>query len=117
MPDHYVANVGNRDLWLDGAPIPAEQCRQRGQEILADYDAYRDRLSAPILEAGLRYVLDHHTDGPGPLVHLFATNQSETAGPYRDKDTVDVARVLKRLLPERLRGSRVKLRTENRVRG
>jgi hypothetical protein len=99
----YLANVGNRDVCLDGRLIPAEESRATGEAILRRYQSYRERLSAPIIEAGLRHVLGRGTrEDPVLLsVWLFATNQDESAAEHRSKDTVHLAHALGRYLPER----------------
>jgi hypothetical protein len=106
MPEHrrvlFLANVGNRDLYLDGRPL-ADQHRARGKEILADYAAHKDRLQAPILEAALQRVL-REGSAERPLlitVGLFGTDQSPSAGQHYERDTEPLARVLAKYLPER----------------
>ena len=42
-----------------------------------------------------------HPTPPRVTVCLFATNQPETAGEHRDRDTIELAGVLKGYLPER----------------
>lgn len=98
----YLANVGNRDVWLDGQPIPAERSRAQGEAILADPAAYRGRLRAPLLETGLGWALERGTsEQPVRLVvGLFGTNQPETTPEaFRARDTASLARVLERYLP------------------
>ncbi|HZU07466.1 MAG TPA: hypothetical protein VFB73_15995 [Chloroflexota bacterium] len=99
----YLANVGNRDVYLDGQPLPADQARALGEQIRNQYEAYRDRITAPIIEAGLEHVLARGKPERRVLVtvYLFATNQDASAGPHRARDTVHLAEVLCRYLKER----------------
>ena len=106
MPEHrrvlFLANVGNRDLNVDGQPV-SDDHRARGEAILADYAAYAGRLSAPILEVALQRVLREGTADQPLLVTvgLFGTDQPSSAGSHRRRDTAPFAHVLARYLPER----------------
>jgi len=96
----YLANVGTRDLTRNGRPT--SNCRADGEAWLHDYDAVKDELDTPILLPGLRYVLQHVNQLD---VLLFYSDQDETvAEEHRSRDTVYLAQVLRRLLPERLPG-------------
>lgn len=106
MPEHrrvlFLANVGNRDLNVDGQPVPNNH-RARGEAILNAYEDYAGRLSAPILETALQRVLREGT-AERPLlitVRLFGTDQPPSAGSHHERDTAPFAKVLERYLPER----------------
>jgi len=95
----FLANVGARDLCLDGSPL--QPARTQGQRVWQDYPAYASRLTAPILEPVLHYVLDRFGLRRLDLVILFGTDQPETAPEDRRlQDTAYVAHVLERWLKE-----------------
>lgn len=109
----FLTNVGNRDLRFDGAPLPPDEMRVRGEAIDREYRtrkdaAYRDRLSAPLIEPGLRMALRAGTaDDPAEVeVVLFVTNQPEagTDPRHHARDTVHVGAVLARYLRARYAG-------------
>lgn len=98
-----LATIGNRDLMVDGQPIPPEQIRPRGEEIARDFDSYRERLAAPLLEPCLRYIRDRGSaDRPVRLrIRLFGTDQGAGAGRHSLRDTIHLARAVAKLLPQR----------------
>lgn len=96
-----IANVGQRDLQLDGRPLDAKRLRAEGARIEAEYETLQARLSAPMLSAALDYVRTRH-DGAQVRVLLTATDQADAR--FREGDTVTCAGVLKRLLAERFGG-------------
>ncbi len=96
-------NVGSSDL--DRALLPELSRlseRERAQRILAQWDAYAQRLRLPIISKALRYVLNQ----PGDLARLtlIASNQGDAppADPYLTdlwgKDTHGTAQVIARIL-------------------
>ena len=93
----YLANVGTRDVLLDGQPIKSP--RQDGERLWHDYDQVRERLSTPILEPGLRRAVE----GAGRVdrLVLFVSDQPETTpSRYRDLDTLYLGEMLRRKLRE-----------------
>jgi hypothetical protein len=96
----YIANVGTRDIQVDGKPL--SRPRSEGAELLAQYDAVRARLSAPIVFPGLLRVLE--TAPRIEHIQLFATDQARhtTEERFYDKDTIELGRILERLLREEL---------------
>ncbi len=108
----YLANVGTRDATCNGKPSSTTlsdgrsvpNCRADGQQWLDRFVVLENNLDAPILLPGLQRVLaPFQTALPQVRVILFYTDQDETVKEdYRRSDTVNVARVLQRLLPQRL---------------
>ncbi|MCX8038396.1 MAG: hypothetical protein N3D11_15325 [Candidatus Sumerlaeia bacterium] len=106
-----LANVGQRDLYVDGrAPeVPKKgmsepagnvlPLRQLGKQILGNHEAWRGRLSAPMLESAVRHILETVSGAPLRVI-LFATDQADS--PHRENDTIETAKVLAKWLPERL---------------
>jgi hypothetical protein len=96
----YLANVGTRDITLDGEPL--KKPREDGNKLLRAYEAFREafasRLDAPILFPGLRRAIQ--AAGRVDRLVLFASDQPETTDlRYRDFDTVHIAELLRRWLP------------------
>lgn len=105
-----IANVGQRDLQLDGRPLDAKCLRAEGARIEGEYEALKDKVSAPMLSAGLAYIRSR-VDGAKVRVLLVATDQEDAR--FREGDTVTCAGALKRLLTQRYGGlvARVQVRT------
>lgn len=99
MTVFYLANVGTRDLTLNGkSPSPP---RQQGEEWLGCYEAVYDQLDAPILRPGLMRVIKKV--GHVSQVVLFVSDQPEaTDARFRNNDTVFLGELLKRYLSKRL---------------
>ncbi len=98
MTTVVLANVGMRDVRLDGEPL---QCpRDDGQRLLGEWPGIGPRLSLPIIEPLITFVKGHW--GWPEAVVLFATDQPPTALPrHRANDTVHCAELAKRLLNDR----------------
>lgn len=99
----YLANVGTRDILLDGKPLPWP--RPDGADLLSQYETVRSRLDAPILLPGLHHVLGlvHRVD----LVVLFASDQPDPPATREDfwkRDTIHLGRILAQFLQDRLAG-------------
>ncbi len=95
-----LSNVGARDILKDGQEI--RPARPEGQRLLQELErdpGLAQRLTFPILEPCLRELLRMHPEGLDLLV-LFGTDQREES--YRNTDTLYFARILERLLPERV---------------
>ncbi len=91
----YLANVGTRDVTLDGEPLRVP--RIDGERLLQEYDMVRDRLDAPILVPGLRHAVE--AAGRVDRLVLFYSDQPETEAPrFRNYDTVYLAQILERWL-------------------
>lgn len=111
-----ISSIGNRDLTLDGSLLPREEFRDRTAELLEqsrrDRAAVLGRLQAPILEPVIRWVLQQHTEPPGPdrpeprrpqlKVYLVATDQPETTR-QRFSDTLHAAELLREWLADRFK--------------
>jgi hypothetical protein len=93
----YLANVGTRDVQRHGQALPRP--RLDGAALLADFDVVRAELTAPILSAGLRRVLQ---DVPSiSRVQLFVTDQPappDTRESHWQRDTVEFGKLLQRIL-------------------
>ncbi len=91
-----LCNVGNRDLMLDGEARPPRPARGEGRRLLDRYPTVAARLTFPIIEPCLRYIIEQHPDGVDQLV-LFGTDQPDPA--YRASDTLHFAALAARRLP------------------
>jgi len=103
-----IANVGQRDLHLDGRPLEAKRLRIEGERVEREYGTLRERISAPMLFAAL----DHLRSMPEKAqvrVLLVATDQADPR--FREGDTVNCAAVLKRVIADRGMASKVLVRT------
>lgn len=104
-------NMGNRDVRDVAAhrPIP----RQHGNALLAEMkhsaDPVYPRLSLPILDPALAYILQQNAGRIEQLV-LFGTDQPETGAtsadgiPFRERDTWPYTLVAQKLLKARMGG-------------
>ncbi len=99
-----IANVGQRDLQLDGRPLDASRLRSEGERLGGEYSVLQDRLSAPIVEAALAHIRSV-AEKPKVNVFLVATDQDDER--YREGDTATCAAVIERLLRERRLASEV----------
>lgn len=100
-----LCNVGSRDVMIeDRVPSPA---REEGLRLLREYDTVASRLTFPIMEPSLRYILDRHPGASGHLL-LLGTDQPDPA--YRSTDTLHFAELAARRLPEVFPGLRVEWR-------
>jgi len=93
----YLANIGTRDVMVDGQYL--NRPRAEGERLLQNYDKVWQTLAAPILWPGLQYVLS--LSGNIERVYLFASDQDKTVEEkFRDKDTVYFGNILERWLPQ-----------------
>ena len=84
MSVHLLANVGNRDVLLNGEKI--EPARYRGKEILDRLGEHIQGLTLPLLTPAVNELLSRHNKIE---VVLFATDQPEgTPEKYRETDTL-----------------------------
>lgn len=91
-----LCNVGNRDLILEGEAGPPRPARGEGRRLLDEYPTVAARLTFPIIEPCLRYVVAQHPGGIDRLV-LYGTDQEGSA--YRANDTLHFAELGARRLP------------------
>ncbi|RLA87353.1 MAG: hypothetical protein DRG40_00545 [Deltaproteobacteria bacterium] len=101
----YLANVGTRDVLYRGKLL--YKPRSEGKELLDHYDSVKSKLSAPIIGAGLSYILQH-TEKLW-YVWLFVTDQPAppaTPESYWENDTVELGELLQRFLHDEF-GERV----------
>src|SRR5262245_1900017 len=91
----FLANVGNRDLFLGGQEI--RPARTRGKEILDNFAEHRHNLILPILGPVIRSI---ETDDPEAQIDLvlFCTNQEGAEERFRANDTFSVGECIKKLL-------------------
>ncbi len=108
-----LCNVGNRDLILEGEVGPPRPAREEGRRLLDEYPTVAARLTFPIIEPCLRYIIEQHPDGVDQLV-LFGTDQPDPA--YRASDTLHFAALAARRLPTLL-GDALKIADWQPVRG
>src|SRR5579883_2281222 len=99
-----LANVGNRDLWVDGKPLSAPALRAQGEALFKELEHHPrqvlPRLDAPLLRPCLDLLLER-SDSGGEIerVVLYATDQPLEVQPdFRNRDTIWSARVLERWL-------------------
>lgn len=100
MRTAYIANVGTRDIQLDGKPLAANEIRTQSQHILDNYNEHRARLTAPILRHGIQEILDKlGKDGCIDRVLLFVTDQSSDVSQSKS-DTLYLGGILELFLPD-----------------
>ncbi|MDD4281990.1 MAG: hypothetical protein PHW58_07190 [Candidatus Methanofastidiosa archaeon] len=88
MNEYLIANVGNRDVLLDGGPI--DEPLIKGKEILEQYEAYEARLSFPLFEKLVR-------NKSYEKIYLIVTDQKgELEDSYRKKDTRYFGEIIKK---------------------
>lgn len=105
-----LANVGNRDVLYEGKEL--RPAREKGEELLGHFDEESSQIELPILNASLRYISSLHARYPevrnkgerAPRVGLFATDQNDS--PHRDTDTVNLAKIAEKKLPQMFPESR-----------
>jgi len=90
-----LTNIGSRDVLLDGQEI--RPARTEGERLLTDYKACAARLSFPIVEPVLRYLLERHPSEE-LLLYLFGTDQADPR--FQPTDTLYFAQLMARRLPE-----------------
>lgn len=99
-----LCNMGNRDLVLEGEAGPPRPAREAGRRFLDQYATVAPRLTFPIIEPCLRYILAQHQEGIDRLA-LYGTDQEDPS--YGAHDTLYFAELAARRLPDIL-GSCVK---------
>lgn len=101
-----LCNVGARDVQLDGKPF--EKPRLDGEQWLSKLEAdpaLASRLSFPIIQPCLEYALKQHPDSSLRLV-VFGSDQDDPL--YRERDTLNSARLAAKFLPGRFSQGKVK---------
>lgn len=91
-----IANVGQRDLMIDGKPLPSEKLRECSKEIDENYESQKGRLSAPLLEPAMNLILNKFDNKTEIKMTLIATNQEDLN--FQKGDTTYCAEVLEKLL-------------------
>jgi len=85
-------NIGNRDVKIGGKIIPKEEVRSRGEEILNNYDSFKERLNFELVSPFLKKFNPNK-------VYLFVTNQEDPE--FRKQDTLFFGRIIQRFIKER----------------
>jgi len=85
-------NIGNRDVKIGGEIIPKEEVRSRGEEILNNYDSFKERLNFELVSPFLEKFNPNK-------VYLFVTNQEDPE--FRKQDTLFFGRIIQRFIKER----------------
>lgn len=85
-------NIGNRDVKIGGEIIPKEEVRSRGEEILNNYDSFKERLNFELVSPFLKKFNPNK-------VYLFVTNQEDPE--FRKQDTLFFGRIIQRFIKER----------------
>ena len=102
-----ICTLGNRDVLLSGEPIKPP--RDRGKDILKNFEEYKPLLTCPIIQPVLNYVF--HDLGLQTIdrLVLVATDQDErtTMLEFRQNDTIEFAHILQTLLPRVIRKQHV----------
>jgi len=93
----FIANVGSRDVVVEGRLNLPKDSRPLGELILSNWDTYKPHLRLPILVKTLDAVLEKH--GRVDHILLYASNQADTS--YRHTDTEPYARIIKQFLEEK----------------
>ncbi len=94
----FLANVGSRDVQVDGLANLPKDSQTLGEVIQADFDTYREHLRYPILVKTLEATLKSHS-GRLDRILLFATEQMDTR--YKHTNTLPFAQLIQRHLHER----------------
>jgi len=106
----FLSTVGGRDLLLEGKEIKPP--RIEGERILKEFKTLAPKLSMPMLEVAVDYIL--RRDKAIDRMVLIATDQPETELPkHRDNDTLFFAEIIKRLLAKKIKDIRVVLIKQN----
>lgn len=92
-----LANVGNRDVQIPDSDDLPKKARDFGEAILADWSAYADKLTFPILGKALQWVAGKH--GPVERIILVASDQKDEH--HRHSDTAPLAEVIQRAFSEK----------------
>ena len=95
----FLSTIGGRDLLLEGREIKPP--RIEGKRILDDLETLAPKLSLPMLEAAIDYIL--RREEAIDRIVLIATDQPKTELPrHRDNDTLFFAEIIKKLLVKKL---------------
>lgn len=90
-----LANVGNRDVLLDGEALWPP--REKGAEILERFNKVARDVALPIVSPALRHIGSSGWEvSESPDVGLFYTDQGDER--FRGSDTVEFAKIMKRKL-------------------
>lgn len=97
--------IGNRDVVLSKTKLPdnLNTCRQIGNYILSKYEKLKDEIDLPIIQP----FLDVLEDRKEKINHFFliATDQDDKR--YRDKDSINFAKIIKKQLERKFKESKI----------
>ncbi|MEM4330573.1 MAG: hypothetical protein QW273_01030 [Candidatus Pacearchaeota archaeon] len=86
-------NVGSRDVKLDEKEIEKEKIREKGEEILKNFDLYRDRISIEIIRPYLEKFAEETKK-----IYLFVTNQNDEF--FKKKDSLFFGKIIEKIIEE-----------------
>lgn len=95
-----LLNAGQRDVFLDGAPLERTGLRERSDEIRNSLDEYRDRLTTEIVDKAITATVTPE-GAPIDLLVIHGSDQS-SSNPMHHGDTLHLASLVADLI--RLRG-------------
>ncbi len=96
----FIANIGNSDVYYNGQrAADTAMPRAAGRELLEQWQSKRDKISIPIINAGLDKVKE---SASLPYeIWLFCTNQPATVTEsHRNKDTIHFAEIVQKKICE-----------------
>lgn len=102
-----ICTLGNRDILLSGEQI--KPSRWKGKEILDNFDNCEPSLTYPITKPVFDYILKDRGHERIDRLVLVATDQDSntTKSDYRENDTIECARILKKLIEKHYGGKKV----------
>lgn len=106
-----LANVGNSDLEINPKDLLPKNSdnknlssRELGEEVLMNYDKYRDHIQLPLISPTIDYIAKHEKINLMDIkIYLFASDQKQdmTHPIEWQKDTISVAKVIQKYLTDR----------------
>jgi len=102
-----ICTLGNRDLLLYNEQIKPP--RQKGKEILENFDKYHSSLTFPIIKPVFDYIFQDEEQEKIDRFVLVATDQDPhtTKPEHRENDTIEYAKILRRLVEKHYGGKKV----------
>lgn len=94
----FVANVGSRDVQVQGVANLPRDSRTLGETILSDWTQYRSQLVLPILAKALDWVLKMNENAVSRII-LFASDQRDSQ--FRHTDTLPFAQIIQRMIDDK----------------
>ncbi len=89
----FISNIGNRDVKYHGQPIDRNSIRQKGEELLNNYDTEKEHLSYPLISPFLKKFGNKIKN-----IYLFVTSQEDER--VRNSDTLYFGRIIKKWTEE-----------------